>query len=72
MPALADMLLPHAPSDARADLVAGHRGGEKVPSAQVGVALRYRDQRGQRDRAHVQHALAMNVVELEALHLRCR
>ena len=72
MPALADMLLAHAHADARADLVAGDRGGEKVAAAQAGVALRDRDQGRQRHRADVQHALAMHVVELEALHLRCR
>ena len=70
MPALADMLLPHAPSDARADFVARDRGGEEVASAKVGMALRDRDQRRQRDGAHMQHALAVNVVELEPLHLR--
>ena len=33
MPALADVLLPHAAADARADLVAGDRGGEEFAAA---------------------------------------
>src|SRR5712691_9693953 len=70
MPALADMLLPHAFADAGTDLVAGDDGGEKLLAAESGVALRHRDQRRQRDGAHMQHPLAVDVVELEAVHLR--
>jgi hypothetical protein len=70
VPALADMLLAHAPSDPRPDLVAGHGGGEKFLAAESGMTLRHRDQRRQRDCADMQHALAVDVVELEALHLR--
>jgi hypothetical protein len=70
MPALADMLLPHAAPDAGADLVAGDRGGDEFLSREAGMALRHGDERGQRDGTHVQHAVAMHVVELEALHLR--
>jgi hypothetical protein len=70
MPALADVLRAHALADARADLVAGDRGGEKVAAGQGGVALRHGDQRRQGDRADMQHAVAMDVVELEALDLR--
>ena len=69
MPALADMLLPHAQSDPRTDLVAGHRGGQEFPSVQHGMTLRHCDQCGQRHRADMQHAPAVNVIELEALHL---
>ena len=70
MPALADMLLAHAQADARADLIAGDGGGEKIAAGQFGMALRHRDQRRQRDRADMQDRGAMHVVELEALHLR--
>ena len=70
MPALADVLRPHADADARADLVAGDRRGQEFPAAHARRGFGDRDQRRQHDRADVQHALAMHVVELEALHLR--
>ena len=70
VPALPDVLLAHAHADARPDLVAGDRGGEEFAPAQLGVAFGDREQRRQGDRADVQHARAMHVVELEALHLR--
>ena len=70
MPALADMFLAHALADARTDLVAGERRDQQLAPGQIGVALRHREQRRQRDGADMQHADAMHVVELEALHLR--
>ena len=70
MPALRDVLGPHADADARADFIAGDRGGQEFAAAHARAHLGNRDQRGQHHRAHVQHALAMHVVELEALHLR--
>ena len=69
VPALGDMLLAHAHADARADLVAGERRDQQLAPGEIGVALGDRDQRRQHDRADVQHAGAMHVVELEALHL---
>ena len=45
------------------------RGGQELLSAQSGLALGYRCQRRQRDRANMQYAAAMDVIELEALHL---
>ena len=70
VPALADVLRPHAQADARADFVAGDRGGEEFAAAHAAAQFGDREQRRQHHRAHVQHALAVHVVELEALHLR--
>ncbi len=70
MKALLEMLGPHADADARPDFVAGDRCSQKFPAAQAFFELRHRDQRGQYDRADMQHSLTMHVVELEALHLR--
>ena len=70
MPALADMLLAHAVADPRADLVAGERRDQQFAAGEVGVALRHREQGRQGDGADMQHAVAVHVVELEALHLR--
>ena len=69
MPALADMLLAHAFADARPDLVAGQRRDQQFASGEIGVALRHREQGRQGNRADMQHADAVHVVELEALHL---
>ena len=69
MPALGDMFLAHALADARADLVAGERRNQQFAAGEIGVALRHREQGRQRDGADMQHADAMHVVELEALHL---
>ena len=69
MPALADMLLAHAFADARPDLVAGERRDQQLAAGEVGVALRHREQGRQGDGADMQHADAVHVVELEALHL---
>ncbi len=69
MPALPDMLLPHAQAHARADLVARDGGAQElapVHSAELGD----RDQSRQHHRAHVQHAFAVHVVQLEPLDLR--
>ena len=70
MPALRDVLGSHAQADARSDLVAGDGGRQELLAAHAGLHLRDRDQRGQHDRADVQHARAVHVVELEALDLR--
>src|SRR5712672_2557306 len=70
VPALADMLLAHAAADAGTDLIARDRCGEKIAPAHRRMTLSDRDQRRQHDRAAVEHAVAMHVVELEALHLR--
>ena len=70
VPALPDMLRAHAFADARADLVAGHGGTQKIAAAHAGPQLRHRQQRRQGDRADMQHALAMHVVKLEALNER--
>jgi hypothetical protein len=69
MPALADMLLAHALADPRADLVAGERRDQQFTAGEIGMALRHREQRRQRDGADMQHADAMHVIELEALYL---
>ncbi len=69
MPTLPDMLLPHAQSHARADLVAGNGGRQKLAAAYA-AELRNGHQRRQHHRAHVQHAFAVHVVELESLDLR--
>ena len=70
MPALLDVPRTHAQPDARADLVARHGGGEKLLAAEIAAHLGDGQERGQHDRADVQHAGAVHVVELEALHLR--
>ena len=70
MPALSDMLRAHAFADARADLVAGDGRTQEIAAAQAGAQLGDRKQRRQGDRADVQHALAVHVVELEALNER--
>jgi hypothetical protein len=69
MPALADVLGPHAQTHARPALVAGRGGGEEFLAGEVALELRDGDERGQHHRADVQDAGAMHVVELEALHL---
>ncbi len=68
MPALADMLRPHAQADPRPDLVAGDGGAHEIAPAHAGPQLGDREQRRQGHRAHMQHAGAVHVVELEALH----
>ncbi len=70
MPALGDVLGTHADADARPDFVARDRGGQEFPAAHAGAQLGDCDQRRQHYRADVQHALAVHVVEFEALHLR--
>ena len=70
MPALRDVLGAHADADARSDLVARDRRGQEFLAAHAGSHFGDRDQRRQHHRADVQHALAVHVVELEALHLR--
>src|SRR3977135_3455043 len=70
MPALPDMLLAHALADARTDLIAGNGGRQELTARQLGMAFGHRDQGRQRDGADMQDALTMDVVELEALHLR--
>ena len=64
------MLRTHAFADARADLVAGDRRTQEVAAAHAGLQLGYRKERRQGDRADMQHALAVHVVELEALNER--
>ena len=68
MPALGDMLGPHAQADPRPDLVARDRGAQKIAPAHAGPQLGDRDHRRQRDGADMQHAGAMHVVKFEALH----
>src|SRR5688572_1554024 len=70
MPALPDVLRPHAQADARAGLVAGERGGEEFLAGEVALQLRDGDERRQYDRADMQDTGTVHVVELEALHLR--
>ncbi len=70
MPALADMLGPHAEADPRPDLVAGDRGAQEIASAHARPHFDDREQRRQRHRADMEHAGTMDVVELEALHQR--
>src|SRR5581483_4327876 len=70
MPALADVLGSHAQTDPRPDLVARGRGREEIAAAYIATQLGDGDERGQHDRADMQHAGAMQVIELEALHLR--
>ncbi len=70
MPALPDMLLAHALADARTDLVAGDSGRQEVAAGKLGMAFGHRNQGRQRDGADMQNALAMDVVEFEALNLR--
>jgi hypothetical protein len=70
VPALPDVLGAHAQTHPRTDLVAGDRGGQELAAAQVAAQLGDRDERRQHHRADVQHAGAVHVVELEALHLR--
>src|SRR5271155_1327104 len=70
MPTLADMLLAHAQADARSDLVAGDRGGEKIAAGEFGMTFRDRDQRRQRHRADMEDGGTVDVIELETLHLR--
>ena len=69
MPALTNVLGPHAQADARADFVAGYGGGKEFPAVQVAAQLGDGDQRRQHHRTHMQYAGAMHVIELEALHL---
>jgi 2-methylcitrate dehydratase PrpD len=69
MPALADMLLPHAHTDAGPYLVAGNGRPQQIAASRfVGHGFDRGKQSGQRDGADMQHALTMHVVELEALH----
>ena len=70
MPALADMLRPHAQPDARPDFVSGERRRNEIFSRRRRLGFGQRDQRRQRHCADMQHALAMYVVEFEALDLR--
>src|SRR5258708_2927156 len=70
MPALADVLGSNAKADARAGLVAGSRRRQEIAAAEIAPRLGNGDQRRQHHRADVQHAGAVNVVQLEALHLR--
>jgi len=70
MPALADVLGPHAQPDARPDLVARHGRSEKLLAAEIPAQLGDREQRREHHRTDMQHARAMHVVELEALYLR--
>src|SRR6185369_4036198 len=70
VPALADMLLAHAAPDTRTDLIAGDRRREKIAPAHWRMTFGDCDQRRQHDRAAMEHAVAVHVVELEALHLR--
>ena len=72
VPALRDVLLPHADADARTDFVAGDRRAQEIAPAHARPDLGDREQRRQRDRADMQHALPMHVVQLEALDERCR
>jgi hypothetical protein len=44
-------------------------GSQELLSGHLSLALGYRDQRRQRNRANMQDAAAMDVIELEALHL---
>ena len=69
MPSLADMLRAHAKADARPDLVACGGRGEEFATAQVAPQLGDRQQRRQHHCADMQDARAMQIVELEALHL---
>ncbi len=62
------MLRAHAFADARTDLVAGHGGREEIAAAETGAKLGDRQQRRQCDRTDVQDALAMHIVEFEALN----
>src|SRR5215510_10858739 len=70
MPALPDVLGPHAQAHARADLVAGHRRGEEIAAAHAALELHHGHERRERNGAHVQHAGAVHIVELESLHQR--
>src|ERR1700688_4500809 len=67
MPALANMLRPHAHADPRADLVTGNRGGEEIAPRHAGPRLGDGEESGQGDGADMEDALAVHVVELEAL-----
>ena len=68
VPALADMLWPHAQADPRPDLIAGDGGAQEIAAAHAGPQFGDREQRRQGHRAHMQHAGAVHVVEFEALH----
>ena len=69
VPARGDVRGAHAQADARADFVAGDGGGQEFPAAHAGLQFGERDQRRQHHGADMQHAGAVHVVELEALHL---
>ena len=70
MPAGGDVRRAHAQANARADFITGDGGGEEFLAAHARFDFGDRDQRGQYDCAHMQHAGAMHVVEFKALHLR--
>ena len=69
VPALADMLRTHAQADARSDFIAGERRRDEILAGKLRTRFRRRDQRRQRHGADMQDALAVHVVEFEALHL---
>jgi hypothetical protein len=70
MPALHDVLLAHALTDAGADLVARDGGAQELAAAHARLELGHGKERRQGHGTHMQHALTMDVVELEALHQR--
>jgi hypothetical protein len=60
----------HRHADARSHFVAGHGRGQETLAGDAAFQLGERDERGQRGGANVHRALAVNVVELEALDER--
>src|SRR6266446_7466778 len=68
VPTLDDVLLTHAHADARTDLVACYCGGQEIAAAHSRPELGDSQEGRQSHRTDMQHTLAMDIVELEALH----
>ena len=70
MPALANMLLPHADADTRTDFIARHSGCQKLLAGDGRIFFKHSKNARQSDSAHMQNADAMHVIELKTLHQR--
>jgi hypothetical protein len=64
------MLLAHAAADARTDFVTHERSNQEFTARERRVAFGDGGQRRQRNRAAMHHSVAVDVVQLKALHLR--
>ena len=69
VPALGNVLGPHANTDARSDFVARDRGSQKFRSTEIATIFSDRQQGRQHHCTHVQDALAVDIIEFKALHL---